>query len=59
MSFKVARWCFLFFEGSFIVSVFSVFQLEGKVQQGEREFEEISKTIRKEISRFEVRAMDG
>lgn len=32
-----------------------VFQLEGKVQQGERDFEQISKTIRKEVSRFEVR----
>uniref|UniRef100_A0AAQ6AMB9 Sorting nexin-2 n=1 Tax=Amphiprion ocellaris TaxID=80972 RepID=A0AAQ6AMB9_AMPOC len=27
--------------------------LEGKVQQGERDFEQISKTIRKEVSRFE------
>ncbi len=36
-----------------------VFQLEGKVQQGERDFEQISKTIRKEVSRFEVRRMDG
>ena len=32
-----------------------VFQLEEKVQQGERDFEQISKTIRKEVSRFEVR----
>uniref|UniRef100_A0A3P9Q013 Sorting nexin-2 n=1 Tax=Poecilia reticulata TaxID=8081 RepID=A0A3P9Q013_POERE len=30
-------------------------ELEGKVQQGERDFEQISKTIRKEVSRFEVR----
>uniref|UniRef100_A0A8C4NPS7 Sorting nexin-2 n=1 Tax=Dicentrarchus labrax TaxID=13489 RepID=A0A8C4NPS7_DICLA len=28
-------------------------ELEGKVQQGERDFEQISKTIRKEVSRFE------
>ncbi|XP_031161250.1 sorting nexin-2 isoform X2 [Sander lucioperca] len=28
-------------------------ELEGKVEQGEREFEQISKTIRKEVSRFE------
>ncbi|KAA8592405.1 hypothetical protein FQN60_017860 [Etheostoma spectabile] len=28
-------------------------RLEGKVEQGEREFEQISKTIRKEVSRFE------
>ncbi|CAL8326884.1 unnamed protein product [Arctogadus glacialis] len=28
-------------------------QLEGKVQQGERDFEQISKTIRKELFRFE------
>ncbi|CAK6978277.1 sorting nexin-2 [Scomber scombrus] len=28
-------------------------ELEGKVHQGEREFEQISKTIRKEVSRFE------
>uniref|UniRef100_A0A8C2X7M4 Sorting nexin-2 n=1 Tax=Cyclopterus lumpus TaxID=8103 RepID=A0A8C2X7M4_CYCLU len=28
-------------------------ELEGKVQQGERDFELISKTIRKEVSRFE------
>ncbi|KAM6965319.1 sorting nexin-2 [Aplochiton taeniatus] len=28
-------------------------ELEGKVQQGERDFEQVSKTIRKEISRFE------
>lgn len=46
------------FEGSLIVCVFSVFQLEGKVQQGERDFEQISKTIRKEVSRFEVRTID-
>lgn len=39
--------------------MFSVFQLEGKVQQGERDFEQISKTIRKEVSRFEVRRADG
>lgn len=39
--------------------MFSVFQLEGKVQQGERDFEQISKTIRKEVSRFEVRTIDG
>lgn len=39
--------------------MFFVFQLEGKVQQGEREFEQISKTIRKEVSRFEVRTIDG
>lgn len=39
--------------------MFSVFQLEGKVQQGERDFEQISKTIRKEVSRFEVRMIDG
>lgn len=38
--------------------MFSVFQLEGKVQQGERDFEQISKTIRKEVSRFEVRTID-
>lgn len=38
------------------VCVFFLFQLEGKVQQGERDFEQISKTIRKEVSRFEVRA---
>lgn len=37
----------------------SVFQLEGKVEQGERDFEQISKTIRKEVSRFEVRTIDG
>ena len=36
-----------------------VLQLEGKVQQGERDFEQISKTIRKEVSRFEVRIFDG
>lgn len=29
-------------------------QLEMKVQQGERDFEQVSKTIRKEVSRFEV-----
>lgn len=40
-------------------SMLSVFQLEGKVQQGERDFEQISKTIRKEVSRFEVRTIDG
>ncbi|KAK1892731.1 Sorting nexin-2 [Dissostichus eleginoides] len=28
-------------------------ELEGKVEQGERDFEQISKTIRKEVSRFE------
>uniref|UniRef100_A0A4W5R5I8 Sorting nexin/Vps5-like C-terminal domain-containing protein n=1 Tax=Hucho hucho TaxID=62062 RepID=A0A4W5R5I8_9TELE len=28
-------------------------ELEGKVQQGEKDFELISKTIRKEVSRFE------
>lgn len=28
-------------------------ELEMKVQQGERDFEQISKTIRKEVSRFE------
>uniref|UniRef100_A0A8C7XKZ1 Sorting nexin 2 n=1 Tax=Oryzias sinensis TaxID=183150 RepID=A0A8C7XKZ1_9TELE len=28
-------------------------ELEGRVQQGERDFEQISKTIRKEVSRFE------
>uniref|UniRef100_A0A1A8GQN0 Sorting nexin-2 n=1 Tax=Nothobranchius korthausae TaxID=1143690 RepID=A0A1A8GQN0_9TELE len=28
-------------------------ELEGKVQQGERDFEQISKTIRKEVGRFE------
>ena len=38
---------------------FCVLQLEGKVQQGERDFEQISKTIRKEVSRFEVRRFDG
>lgn len=37
----------------------SVCQLEGKVQQGERDFEQISKTIRKEVSRFEVRVGHG
>lgn len=36
-----------------------VFQLEMKVQQGERDFEQISKTIRKEVSRFEVRRCEG
>ena len=36
-----------------VSSVF-LFQLEGKVQQGERDFEQISKTIRKELVRFEV-----
>lgn len=30
-----------------------------KVQQGERDFDQISKTIRKEVSRFEVRRSDG
>uniref|UniRef100_H2TYZ7 Sorting nexin-2 n=1 Tax=Takifugu rubripes TaxID=31033 RepID=H2TYZ7_TAKRU len=29
-------------------------ELEGKVEQGERDFEQISKTIRKEVSRFEL-----
>ena len=37
-------------------NVFSLLQWEGKVEQGEREFEQISKTIRKEVGRFEVRA---
>ena len=37
----------------FVSPVF-LFQLEGKVQQGERDFEQISKTIRKELVRFEV-----
>lgn len=32
-----------------------VFQLEDKVHQGERDFEQISKIIRKEVTRFEVR----
>lgn len=38
----VALYCFLFS------------QLEEKVQQGERDFEQMSKTIRKEVGRFEV-----
>ena len=29
-------------------------QWEAKVQQGERDFEQISKTIRKEVGRFEA-----
>lgn len=49
----------VFGKGAWLFSLFFVFQLEGKVQQGERDFEQISKTIRKEVSRFEVRAIDG
>ena len=30
------------------------YQWEAKVQQGERDFEQISKTIRKEVGRFEA-----
>ncbi|XP_010779322.1 sorting nexin-2, partial [Notothenia coriiceps] len=44
--------CQTTFEVSFTNPLF-VFQLEGKVEQGERDFEQISKTIRKEVSRFE------
>ncbi|TKS78234.1 Sorting nexin-2 [Collichthys lucidus] len=35
------------------VRLITAVKLEGKVQQGERDFEQISKTIRKEVSRFE------
>lgn len=34
--------------------IFCFCQWEAKVQQGERDFEQISKTIRKEVGRFEA-----
>ena len=35
------------------ICTFCFCQWEAKVQQGERDFEQISKTIRKEVGRFE------
>ena len=36
------------------ICTFCFCQWEAKVQQGERDFEQISKTIRKEVGRFEA-----